>query len=135
MKVDTSKVKLRIKELDAEIAACDCTLEESIKASKICSAMMENLENLTDSEITIFKDANQKMLRHHFTQERDQLAHTLTLNLMKVETKYLITNETLVSPSGFHPDEKVFIQTQIAIHSDTPTYDGVFDGELHVYPM
>ena len=54
---------------------------------------------------------------------------------MKVETNYLITNEQLVSPSGFHPDEKVFIQTQIAIHSDTPTYDGVFDGELHVYPM
>ena len=42
----------------------------------------------------------------------DSLKETATLNIQKVETRYLLTDQDeLISPAGFHPDEKVFIQT------------------------
>ena len=41
------------------------------------------------------------------------------MDLMKVHTRYVVTDTTaLLSPAGFHPDERIFMQTTIAIHTD-----------------
>ena len=52
--------------------------------------------------------------------EMHQLLETLKHDLMHVSTRYVVTNSNdLTSPAGYHPDEKVFLQTGIAIHTDS----------------
>jgi len=52
--------------------------------------------------------------------EMYQLLETLKHDLMHVSTRYVVTNSNdLTSPAGYHPDEKVFLQTGIAIHTDS----------------
>lgn len=54
---------------------------------------------------------------HH---QIDSYQRTLGLSLMRIETRYVVTNtKELESPAGFHPDTRVFVQTQIAIHTDS----------------
>ena len=51
-------------------------------------------------------------------QHVDRLEVTLQQQLMQIDTRYVITSEPLVSPAGFNQEEKVFLQTTIAIHCD-----------------
>jgi len=52
--------------------------------------------------------------------EMHQLLETLKHDLMHVSTRYVVTNSNdLTSPAGYHPDEKIFLQTGIAIHTDS----------------
>ena len=52
--------------------------------------------------------------------EMHQLLETLKHDLMHVSTRYVVVNSNdLTSPAGYHPDEKVFLQTGIAIHTDS----------------
>lgn len=70
---------------------------------------------LTDAEKSQFNIANENSQLARMTEEMNMLKHTLTLNLVEVKTDFVITEKALISPSGFHPDQKVFVQNEIMI--------------------
>ena len=49
----------------------------------------------------------------------DRLKETLKLQLIKIDTKFVITDSDLVCPTGFTAEDKVFIQNTIMIHLDS----------------
>jgi hypothetical protein len=140
MNVSVTHIKDKIKTLSAVVAQCPVTMDESKSALEAWQAL-PSFEDQFSTEGNALYELGRFAGRQN---EIDMYEHTLTLNLMRVETKYVITNEpNLVSPSGFHPDEKVYVQTQIAIHTNTPTYSGrsvywfsdQVNGTLYVHKM
>lgn len=49
----------------------------------------------------------------------DRMRKSLAMQLVQVNTKYVVTDGDLISPAGFSCDDNVYIQNAIMIHTDT----------------
>tara|TARA_R100001163_G_C5045686_1_gene183034 strand:- start:35 stop:442 length:408 start_codon:yes stop_codon:yes gene_type:complete len=106
-------VQEKIETLTAKIDALNVSREvadkESAKLREIMNGPLEVEEKVSTVENTIDMNAITASNDYYLL---DNLKETATLNIQKVETRYLLTDQDeLLSPAGFHPDEKVFIQT------------------------
>jgi len=121
-----AKIEKQIENLENSIAASDVTLEDSRAAQAELSVMFDHLTDVPVPAANLaglpenFEAVSEKARR---ASEEDHLARlqaTLASNLMVGTKSYIVSNEkNLVSPAGFHPSEKVFVQTRIAIHTDS----------------
>ena len=103
------KIAALTAKLDALNVSRKAADQESAKLREIMNGPLEVEEQLSLVEKTI--DINAVTAFNDY-ELLDSLKETATLNIQKVETRYLLTDQDeLISPAGFHPDEKVFIQT------------------------
>ena len=69
-------------------------------------------------------------------EEIKMLKESLELDLIEVTKRYLVTNaKELVSPSGFHPSDRVFIQPKLGIQVNNLKNVPDSNVELHAYDM
>ena len=106
-------VQEKIEALTAKIDALNVSREvadqEGAKLREIMNGPLEVEEKVSTVENTIDMNAITASNDYYLL---DNLKETATLNIQKVETRYLLTDQDeLISPAGFHPEEKVFIQT------------------------
>ncbi len=117
------KIEAKIAELEAEIDASDMTLEESHAAQKELMDIYSTMGQANGPEVT---DALRALINQLSKDSRHSAVHTelvllyttLDTDLMHCPKRYVVTDSELVSPAGFHPDERVFIQTKVAYHVD-----------------
>ena len=124
--IDLTPVTDRISVLDATIAASTVTLEESAAAATALLAMYDNLLTATEAELAGYRADFERLSEdaslHNAVRERENLVATLDLDLMHVATKYVVTDsDSLLSPAGYHPNTRIFVQTKIAIHTANPS--------------
>jgi hypothetical protein len=138
MNVCKQKIKDRIAELEAELADVS---DEQIEASNNDRNRWHELLNmaLLERELTEEEKAEFRSLDTKTATLQDELNNfreTLATPLMQAFTKFILTNTPkLVSPAGYHPDEKVFVQTEVAVHyNDRLPYVG-YDGDLYVHQV
>jgi len=126
--VDRADLIIKIIALEIEIENSPYTIEESEQAKKEF-----NSYDILEVFKGVDKDSEEAdKIREKFstlaevsklssdTETLGWYMKTMKSRLMKVETRYIATSERLFSPSGFHPDDRVFLQTTVAIHSDIP---------------
>ena len=106
-------VQEKIEALTAKIDALNVSREvadqEGAKLREIMNGPLEVEEKVSTVENTIDMNAITASNDYYLL---DNLKETATLNIQKVETRYLLTDQDeLISPAGFLPEEKVFIQT------------------------
>lgn len=119
MNVDKSQVAAEIEALEANISASTVTIEESKAAAHRVNRAVNNNDVAAMRSDSIKEDLKKGRL-YSDTCYLDRLRETMSSDLMKVTTRYLVTTaQSLESPAGFHPDSGVFIQTAVAIHTDT----------------
>ena len=69
-------------------------------------------------------------------EEIKMLKESLGLDLIEVTKRYFVTNaKELVSPSGFHPSDRVFIQPKLGIQVNNLKNVPDSNVELHAYDM
>ena len=119
----TDIVVNKIEALAAESLELDYTLEESQAAAErsmqFCYRAIAK-EKLTESEISDWLDLGDIARKSAIHAEIQMLEKTLDLDLVEVDprAKYVITDGDLISPAGFHPNELVFIKTNIFIQTE-----------------
>ena len=106
-------VQEKIEALTAKIDALNVSREvadqEGAKLREIMNGPLEVEEKVSTVENTIDMNAITASNDYYLL---DNLKETATLNIQKVETRYLLTDQDeLISPAGFPPEEMVFIQT------------------------
>ena len=122
------RIEKQIEEKIIEMSKHSITIENSRKALSDFSVLLNDIKNLTvnsDEVSRLHKDSKKAVL----ADEVAMLSNTLKLDLVLIETDYAITNEKLLSPSGTHPSERIFVQTDICIHTNNrktvaPEYNG-----------
>tara|TARA_R100001594_G_scaffold89224_1_gene123614 strand:+ start:918 stop:1325 length:408 start_codon:yes stop_codon:yes gene_type:complete len=103
------KIEALTAKLDALNVSREAADQEGAKLREIMNGPLEVEEKVSTVENTIDMNAITASNDYYLL---DNLKETATLNIQKVETRYLLTDQDeLISPAGFHPDEKVFIQT------------------------
>ena len=103
------KIEALTAKLDALNVSREAADQESAKLREIMNGPLEVEEKVSTVENTIDMNAITASNDYYLL---DNLKETATLNIQKVETRYLLTDQDeLISPAGFHPDEKAFIQT------------------------
>ena len=103
------KIETLTAKLDALNVSREAADQESAKLREIMNGPLEVEEKVSTVENTIDMNAITASNDYYLL---DNLKETATLNIQKVETRYLLTDQDeLISPAGFHPEEKVFIQT------------------------
>jgi hypothetical protein len=138
MTVCKQKIENRIAELEAELANCT---PEQIEASRKDRDRWHEILNtaVLDRELTEEEKAEFRALDTKTATLQDELDNfrvTRDTPLMKATTKFILTNtKQLVSPAGFHPDEKVFVQTEIAVHYNDRLPYVSYDGPLYVHQV
>ena len=136
MTPNKSKIKTRIAEL--EVILADATPEQiaksksdSVRMSKMLDELRDAKANkddvlsydemndaITDALVEEFKTLD--LTLNNAFHELKNFKDTMAADLMVVHTRYVvINNKELISPAGFDPDEKVYIQSTIAIHTDS----------------
>tara|TARA_R110000772_G_C13132795_1_gene423085 strand:+ start:250 stop:681 length:432 start_codon:yes stop_codon:yes gene_type:complete len=69
-------------------------------------------------------------------EEIKMLKESLELDLIEVTKRYLVTNaKELVSPSGFHPSDRVFIQPKLALQVNNLKNVPATNVQLHAFDM
>jgi len=128
MMVDTSKIKAKVAELEAKVKALPTFTDDEITASRPTwldlIQQLNSQANWTAAERETWKAAFEKVnpifQAKNAVDEIKRLEKTLTSDLMKVTTRYLVTDaKELINPAGFSPDDKIYLQTRIAIHTDS----------------
>ena len=108
----------------------------------------EQIKDECDYMATIFTDTFDKedfLKRKHKTdligyemnlEEIKMLKESLELDLIEVTKRYLVTNaKELVSPSGFHPSDRVFIQPKLGIQVNNLKNVPNSNVQLHAFDM
>ena len=116
-------IKQKIESLVAESDAIEISLEESInaqrKASELIQAMLS--ENKSgDPDFSEYEELAIKGRKADLADEIQLLRDSLQVELFKVdpEAKFIIVDETLVSPAGYHPSALVFKKPSVCIQTD-----------------
>ena len=126
------KVEAQIAKIEARIAASEWTLEESRKAQVEFHAAKADLEN---TPTDVWHDLAERSRAAMDTDDLVRLYATLDTDLMHCTKRYVVTDEELVSPAGFHPDERVFVQTKVAHHVDDLDELPATNEQLYVHDM
>ena len=141
MNVCKKKIENRIKELEEKLSGVS---QEQIEASqRDVLRWQELLEVLLNRETTEEENAETKKEWEQMDRETAVLygelqnfRETLETPLMKAFTKFIMSDQpTLISPAGYHPDEKVYVQTKIAVHFNDRTPYVVHDGPLYIHEV
>lgn len=125
MNVDKTPIITEIADVKARIACYDYTLAESRHAAKQVADLTRNISaDMPAADLKAAQDAwaEYSDLIGYANDVRflENLETTLAADLMQVSTRYVVTDTPhLESPAGFHPDTGIFLQTTIAIHTDT----------------
>lgn len=125
MKDIKEKIIQKIEDLKKERAEFDITLEEALEQSEKFQRFFfgtdeDKAELAEEAKATRCWVVGNRLANIH--DEIERLQDTLELDLMVCEKKYVVTDTArLTSPAGFHPEEGVFLQTKIAIHTDSLT--------------
>lgn len=141
MNVCKKKIENRIKELEEKLSGVS---EKQIEASqRDVLRWQELLEVLVNRETT---EEEKEEIKKEWEQmdcetavlygELQNFRETLETPLMKAFTKFIMSDQpTLISPAGYHPDEKVYVQTKIAVHFNDRTPYVVHDGPLYIHEV
>lgn len=141
MNVCKKKIENRIKELEEKLSGVS---QEQIEASqRDVLRWQELLDDLLNRELTEEEKAEIKKEWEQMDRETAVLygelqnfRETLETPLMKAFTKFIMSDQpTLISPAGYHPDEKVYVQTKIAVHFNDRTPYVVHDGPLYIHEV
>lgn len=98
-----------------DLEAKGCRLYQGRKAQKL----------FRELELPEFlKRADSKELFDHMAVANnvdtiDRIRKSLGLQLVQVNTRFVVTDGDLISPAGFSGEDHVYIQNQIMIHTDT----------------
>jgi hypothetical protein len=133
MHVDKSKVETLVRNIENLFDRSTIKeLEESNRqAARLAEIIAAGTIGDHLDEVKSFNLALNSAMR-----DLDGYRTTLAADLMQVKTRYLVTDRELVSPAGFHPSDRVFIQTKIAIHTDTLNMKFPNTGDtLHAYDI
>ena len=69
-------------------------------------------------------------------EEIKMLKESLELDLIEVTKRYFVTNaKELVSPSGFHPSDRVFIQPKLGLQVNNLKNVPATNVQLHAFDM
>ena len=114
-KIVQEKIEALTAKLDALNVSREVADKESAKLREIMDHALEAEEKVSRADwVSSIKntiDMNAITASNDYDL-LDNLKETATLNIQKVETRYLLTDqEELISPAGFHPEDKVFIKT------------------------
>lgn len=98
------------------------SLEDSEKANEFVQNIFKADDFKTAIELNggheVFAENCDKACKLNVMETIKMFENSLTLDLVEITTKYIITDETLTSPSGFSPSEKVFINNNIMIQTN-----------------
>jgi len=117
MDVNKDKIRILIMETEEAIANSPYTLEESLDAqNRMREWIKTDDQEVSEVQKKIDMFASAKATNTAFLE---RLQSTLEAELMKVDTKYVITDtKALISPAGYGASDRVFVQTNVAIHTD-----------------
>lgn len=116
MSINLNQVISKIDALSADTAGC----AESYEESKAAAEALATLDWNNADDLAQFMSLAKKAVRYTNAKTISDMEATLTTDLMEGTHKYIVTDtDALISPAGFHPDDKVFVQTAIAIHTDS----------------
>ena len=141
MNVCKKKIESRIKELEEKLSGVS---QEQIEASqRDVLRWQELLDDLLNRETTEEEKAEIKKEWEQMDRETAVLygelqnfRETLETPLMKAFTKFIMSDQpTLISPAGYHPDEKVYVQTKIAVHFNDRKPYVAHDGPLYIHEV
>ena len=118
--VNTSKIEAKIKALEAQIAAA--TPEQIAQSEKDAERLSEILSDIETVGQHREEFLNLDTSLSDAAMMLKDYEATLNADLVKIETDYVISSDDLISPAGFHPDEKVFIQPRICIQTNDPKF-------------
>ena len=137
--IETHKAALETKcaELRAKIEAnpmpLDVSQEWESRSAELISQIC-NVDKMSDDEKADFRakfaEIGDKSSKACDVRTLASYEETLASDLVIIETDFAITSEpSLVSPAGFHPDTRVFVQPTICIHTnlDPRKKSGVYD--------
>lgn len=112
----------RLSHLEAEAKAYD----ERMKSSGEDLKSLAQIISETPSEVSELSLA--------ITSHAD-FCETAKQNLIEIKAEWVVTDtQRLVSPAGFHPDDRIFIQPQICLIFDKkPTAKDIPDSNVRLY--
>jgi len=103
----------KIADLQDEISGLEktITLEESKSAHENWIKGYQNLE-LLQEDPKKYESLFQEATLYNRTQDLERLEVTISQDLVHLPQRYIISDsqESLLSPSGYHPDERVFVR-------------------------
>lgn len=121
--INFNHIKASIESLEHSILTSKTTPDQARDAYKQFKKLSDRFatgETLTEAEKTVWMNLSLEAKRYLDDQELSRLRKTLRTPLMQATKRYVITDtDELVSPAGFHPDDKVFVATDVAIHTNT----------------
>ena len=108
----------KIREQQAIIDAGSISVDEANEVTaRWCKALVsEDVETLKSIDEQMPVDASAVS---NAASSVEMLKVSLASSLVHVPTKYVISDSPLVSPSGFHPDDKVYIKNDVFIMTDS----------------
>ncbi len=134
--VSTAMVEKRIAELREEINASPVTLEESRAAQETVREFYSDVASRTEGDWDGFMAVCEKTNHANAVDEIAKLENTLAADLMFCPKRYVVTDTpNLTSPAGFPPSSRVFLQTRVAIHTDSLDNLPASNVELHAFDM
>ncbi len=118
-----AKIVERIGEVKSSIAVLEqidnVSLEESREAQETLKCMFRNaIPAPSEADKAEFQRLMDLAELSYLHDELERLQVTMGTRLVKVTTRYVVTNERLASPAGFHPDERVFKAPGWALYVD-----------------
>jgi hypothetical protein len=132
MSINTSHITDKLAALVADLDGCVTSYDES----KAASLELASLDFGNADDVSRWQALASKSHVYDATTQIAALKETLAADLMEGTHKYIVSDaNTLVSPAGFHPDEKVFVQTAIAIHTNSLDNLPRSNRTLYSHPM
>lgn len=122
----TAEIEAKVANLRAEIEADPISLEESQAAAERNAKLIDQIDDvskMSETELADFRAEFQETAKiadkANKVYQMRGYQQTLDAVLVEINTAYCISSEpSLVSPAGFHPDDRVFVQPHICIHTD-----------------
>lgn len=124
--IRTAEIETEVARLRSEIDADPTSLEDSEAAAKKNAQLIGRIDEaktMSEDELADFRAEFQKTAKiaekANKVYQMRNYQKTLDSVLVEIKTDYCISSEPqLVSPAGFHPDDRVFVQPKICIHTD-----------------
>ena len=112
-----NQLQQKINEQQEIIDSASITVDEAnAETAKVSQALESGQGELLKS---IFADMHEDASAvSNAASYLDLLKVSLTQDLIHVSTKYVITDGDLISPSGFHTDDRVFVKNAVCILTD-----------------
>lgn len=119
------RLQAKIDERNGHLEACGLTVEQCIEIKDAAPSVFKDNGDIADREV--LEKWNAYYTEHADAMQaasaQDMIAKLVALeklDLMHCPCKYVVTEKgRLVSPAGLHPSDRIYLQTRIAIHTDS----------------